>query len=68
MATVTITTTGAQDTRIAAAWGDRLSLGGPASLAQIKAAIIDMAIRQVVQNYEQRLAVAALAPTALDPT
>lgn len=68
MATLTINTTGAQDARIAAAWGARLGLGGPANAAQVKAAIIDMAIRSVVQDYEQRLSNQGFAFTALDPT
>lgn len=51
MATVTITTTAAEDTRIAAAMGSYLTLGRPATAAEVKAAITTW-ISTMVQSYE----------------
>jgi len=67
MATLTITTTGAQDARIGAAFGDYLGLGRNANAAEVKARTIEF-IRNVVQEYERRAQVAAIVPVALDPT
>lgn len=67
MATLTITTTAAQDTRIVVAFGARLQLGGNASAAQVKAELINF-IRGVVQNYEQQQNNAAFSFSPLDPT
>lgn len=52
MATITITTTPAQDARIAAAFGDRLMLGGNANAAQVRQFLIDQLIK-VVLEYER---------------
>ena len=69
MATLTITTTAGQDSRIAPAFGDKLGLTQPgtntlqnATGAQIKADIIEY-IRNVVAQYEARQQVAAIVPT-----
>ena len=70
MATLTITTTGAQDTRIIAAFGDKLGLGGNANAAQVKADIIAY-IKNIVQSYETRAAAVAAADAVVpmsDPT
>ena len=59
MAVLTITTTGAQDARIAPAFGAKLGLVGNATGAQIKADLIAY-VKGVVQGYEtQQAAVAA---------
>jgi len=59
MATLTITTTGAQDQRIVAAFGAKLGLPGNASGAQVKADVIGY-IKGVVHSYEtQQAAIAA---------
>jgi hypothetical protein len=69
VATLTITTTGAQDARIVAAFGARLRLGGNANAAQVKQEVIRF-IANVVQQYEQeeaaKAAVAGVTP--IDPT
>ncbi len=69
MATLTITTTAPQDSRIAPAFGSRLGLAGNANAAQVKAEVIQF-IRSVVQDYEIRVAAkaAADAVTTIDPT
>ncbi len=75
MATFTITTPAAQDTRIAPAFGDKLGLTQPgtntlqnANAAQIKADVIEY-IKLVVQNYEAKQQVAAIVPaTPIAPT
>jgi hypothetical protein len=64
MATLTITTTPQQDQRLVVAWGHKLGLEGPATAAEIKAAIIDYVTRIVLED-EAR--VAALAATASNP-
>jgi len=59
MATLTINTTGAQDSRIVAAFGAKLGLPGDASAAQVKADLIGY-LKGVVQSYEtQQAAIAA---------
>ena len=70
MATLTITTTGAQDARIAAAWGAKLGLPGNASAAQIKADIIRH-IQAIVHSYETKRDADAAANAVVpmtDPT
>lgn len=67
MAAVTITTTAPQDVRLGPAFGDRLKLGRPATATEVKNWLIDQ-MRAVVADYENRQAVAALVPTAFDPT
>jgi hypothetical protein len=68
MASITITTSAAQDTRLAPAFGAFLGLAGNANAAQVKAHLIDY-MRIVVQNYEREQARRALAePAAFDPT
>ncbi len=65
MGTLTITTTGAQDARIAPAFGKRLGLAGNASAAEVKQQVI-MFLVNVVQQYEQeeaaKAAVAGVTP------
>ncbi len=63
MATQTITTTGAEDTRILEAFGNYLRLAGNATAAQVKAAQIDW-VRTIVRDYEKRKAILALVPAA----
>lgn len=74
MATVTITTDAAQDARLGPAFGDLLQtrngsgLVRSATTAEVKAWLI-VQLQQVVQNYEDRLAKAAVAaPAAFTPT
>lgn len=69
MATPTITTTGAQDARIAAAFGKRLRLGRNANAAEVKQQVIQFVVN-VVQQYEQEEAAAAAVAgvTPIDPT
>jgi len=68
MASITITTTGPQDARLTVAWGDYLHPGTNATTADVKAHLIEH-LRKVVQDYENRIAHAAVAPPAsFDPT
>ena len=68
LATMTITTTGAQDTRIVVAFGHYLGLPRDATAAEVKANVIDY-IRNVVRNDGDRLAIANRSlPAPLDPT
>lgn len=68
MASITITTTGAQDARLTVAFGAYLHPGTNATTADVKAHLIQH-LREVVQQYEAQQAVAALAPPAsFDPT
>lgn len=69
MATLTITTTGAQDARIVAAFGKYLNLSGDASAAQVKAAVIEFIV-DTVKLYERKVAAdsAANAVTPITPT
>lgn len=67
MASVTITTTTAQDNRLAPAFGALLGLNGNATTPQVKAWLVQQ-MRRVVQDYEQTQAVRALpTPTDFDP-
>jgi len=61
MAQLTITTTAQQDARISPAFGDVLQLGRDATLAEVKAYLVNQ-IRNIVLRYEER----TLPP--LDPT
>jgi hypothetical protein len=63
MASITITTTGAQDARIAPAFGAFLHPGTNANAADVKAYLIEV-IRKVVHDYEQQQALAAVPPPA----
>jgi hypothetical protein len=74
MATVTITTTAPQDARLGPAFGDLLQVRNAsgqvrdATTAEVKVWLIDQ-LRAAVQNYEDRLAKAAVAaPAAFTPT
>lgn len=68
MATITITTDAGMDARLGPAWGDFLHPGRPATTAEVKAFLIEQ-LRQVVRNYEDRIAKAAVAaPATFDPT
>jgi hypothetical protein len=68
MATVTITTTGAQDARLTVAFGEFLHPGTNATTADVKAWLISE-LRRVVHEYETRQALAAVpAPSAFDPS
>jgi len=70
MATLQIVTTGAQDTRIVAAFGAKLGLPGNASAAQVKADIVNY-IKSVVHGYETQQAAIAAADGVVampDPT
>ena len=58
MGTITITTTTAQDQRIAPAFGDHLQLGGNANGAQVKGELIAH-IKRIVRRYEVKVATAA---------
>lgn len=52
MGTLTITTTAAQDTRLAKAFGAELGLGGNANAAQIRGAVVEY-LKAVVLRQEQ---------------
>ena len=67
MATMTITTTGAQDARLVVAFGKQLGLGRDATAAEIKAEIIRFT-RTVVQDQERLAVVQANPPVDFDPT
>ena len=64
MASMTITTTGAQDTRIAAAFGKYLGLPGNANAAQVKAEVIAF-IKLTVENQEKQAAVTTATDSAV---
>ena len=64
MATLTITTTGAQDARIAAAFGKYLGLPGNANAAQVKAEVINF-IRLTVEAQERDAAIKAAHDAAI---
>lgn len=64
MATLTINTTGAEDARIAAAFGVALGLGRNATLAEVKAATIKF-LSGTVRRVERDAAIAAVADPAL---
>lgn len=67
MASITITTSGAQDARLGPAFGAKLGLSGNASAAQVKAHLVEY-LRQVVYQYEQDEAIRANPSSAFDPT
>lgn len=68
MASITITTTGPQDARLTVAFGAYLHPGTNASAADVKAYLIQH-MREIVQQYEQAQAIAAVPPpAAFDPT
>jgi hypothetical protein len=68
MAQMTITTTSAQDSRLAPAFGDKLQLGRNATIADVKAWTIDQ-WRAVVFDYERKLANQSIPdPSAFDPS
>ena len=67
MATLTITTTAAQDARLVVAFGARLGLGRNATAAEIKADIINF-VRAVVNDQERLAVVEANPSAAFDPT
>lgn len=68
MATITITTTGPQDARLAVAWGDFLHPGRNATTQEVKEWMIEQ-LRKVTRDYELRVAQAAVTPPAsFDPT
>jgi hypothetical protein len=68
MASLTITTTAAEDLRLAPAWGAKLGLNRSATTAEVKAYLIKV-LRGAVIEYEVQQAVAALpAPSAFTPT
>jgi hypothetical protein len=53
--------------RIQAAYGALLNLPGPATAAQVKAAVIDQ-MKAVVRNYEYTVAQAAVSVGTINPT
>lgn len=69
MASVTITTTGAEDARLAPAFGVELGLPGSANAAQVKGALVAY-MRNVVLIYERKVAAdsAVAAVTTINPT
>lgn len=69
MATLTITTTGAQDARIVVAFGHKLGFPRNATAAEVKADVIEY-IKGVVLADERRIAAeaAALAVNPIEPT
>lgn len=69
MATLTINTTGAEDTRISAAFGNDIGTGVNATAPQVKAAVIAF-IRTKTLSFEQQQAAAAAiaAVTQIGPT
>lgn len=72
MATLTITTTAAQDARLVVAFGAHLGLGRNATAAEIKADIVQYLVRVVKANEEKAAVAAAVAaislPAPIDPT
>lgn len=68
MPQVTITFTAAQAARMAPAFGDLLHPGTDATLQDLKDFYVQKT-REVVQQYEAKVAAAAMpAPAAFDPT
>ncbi len=70
MATTTITTTAAQDARIAPAVGARLGLDVPrnATQAEVKAHLVAY-LTGIVRDYEAQQSIAAIVPAApITPT
>lgn len=71
-ATLTITTSGADDARLVPAFTDKLKPGCPSScrnanVADVKAWVIDE-LRAVVRNYEYEQARQAISTSTFDPT
>ncbi len=67
MATLTITTTGAQDSRIVTAFGHKLFLGRDATPAEVKTAVIAYivgVVREDESNVAAASAIAAVNPIA----
>lgn len=67
MATLTITTTGAQDARLQTAVGKVQGLGRDATLPECKAFVITL-VRQLVQQQEFISSQALIVTVAFDPT
>ncbi len=67
MATMTITTTAAQDARIVAAFGKHLHLGRNATGAEVKADIINY-VRSIVFDQERIAVLESNPPASMDPT
>ena len=67
MATMTITTTPAEDARLVIAYGAKLNLGRNATGAEIKADII-ASVRAVVSDQERIAAMLTANPTPISPT
>ena len=70
MGTLTVNTTGAQDTRLVAAFGAKLGLPGNANAAEIKADIVEY-IKGIVHGYETQQAASTAADAVVpmpDPT
>jgi hypothetical protein len=68
MASITITTTGAQDARLTVAFGAYLHPGTNATAADVKAYLIEH-MRQIVLDYERQQALIALPqPADFDPS
>ncbi len=67
MATVTITTTAAQDARLAPAYGAKLGLGRNATVAEVKAYLISV-LQADVRNYEYVQAQQSIVTDAFEPS
>lgn len=69
MATLTITTTPAQDARLIVAYGAHLGLGRSATAAEIKSSVVEH-IKSIVYAHEtaQQAAAAAAAVVKISPT
>ncbi len=67
MATITITTTGAEDAILGPAFGQALSLPGNANTAQVKAAIINW-MKNIAFQYQEQQAIQAANITPIAPT
>lgn len=65
MATLTITTTSAQDARIVKAFGSYLNLGRNATASEVKTHLIGR-LKQIVHDQERLIAVAAAEATLTD--
>jgi hypothetical protein len=67
MATTTINTTGAEDSRLVVAFGTFLNLGRNATQAEIKAALVAW-LTSVVNDQEYQAAKKAIVVTNIAPT
>lgn len=67
MASITITTTAAQDARLSRALGSFLGLGRNASVEEIKAYLAAQ-LRAVVHNHEHEQAIRAINNAPFDPS